>query len=432
MNTGPDFRPSNGGPNDPPQEPQAGAGGFFSWIRSLDVQRRSDDRWFAGVASGIAGKAGIDPIIVRGIFVVLALLGGPGILLYLVGWLFLPDSSGKIHSEELVRGRATPGVIIAAVIIGLWLVTGLFTGGTFGIRRWDLWNVIGVPGWLNVTFTWVFWIAVCVGVGYLVHLAVLQHGNTQRGRAHQPGQTPRPDHAEGAGQESPASFSDTINEWGQSVNDRANSWSVEYASRHERLSLGRAHSLITVALALIAAGVAALVASTSDSVLVAALLAATAVLALSMILAGIRGKNSGGIGFLGFLGVVALSVTAVLPAGTTYHAFGHHSVEGTAPSTVAFIGDTTVDLAQYDRTDQTQLDITQFAGDITLQLPENRPTHLTIDVGAGSIEATGLDWRHQSGVLNRRSVHVNENGPGETLNVYVRLFAGTVILESAQ
>ncbi|QIM15913.1 PspC domain-containing protein [Leucobacter insecticola] len=94
MNTTPDSAP----------QPPLPAGGFFAWIRGLGITR-SSDRWFAGVAGGIAAKAKIDPLIVRGVFVVLALLGGPGILLYLVGWLLLPDVNGRIRMEDLIRGE---------------------------------------------------------------------------------------------------------------------------------------------------------------------------------------------------------------------------------------------------------------------------------------------------------------------------------------
>src|SRR5699024_9797659 len=178
-------------------------------------------------------------------------IGGPGILLYLVGWLFLPDTTGRIHFEEMVRGRATPGVIIATVFIAGWLIAGLFSGGTFGVLRWDVWNVFGVPEWLNVTFSWVFWIVACAGVADLGHLAILEHGKSQGARpappAAAPSSTPSDQphgsaHAESEG-ETQQSFSETVNEWGQTMSERANSWSAEYASRHERLRLGRAHAL---------------------------------------------------------------------------------------------------------------------------------------------------------------------------------------------
>lgn len=43
-----------------------------------------------GVASGLAGYAGIDVLIVRIAFAVLTFLGGAGIPLYLVCWLLIP------------------------------------------------------------------------------------------------------------------------------------------------------------------------------------------------------------------------------------------------------------------------------------------------------------------------------------------------------
>lgn len=457
MSTGSDFHgpgsnePHGGSAGPANEPPRTETPGFFPWIRSLGIMRNEGDRWFAGVASGIANKAGVDPLIVRGIFVVLALIGGPGILLYLVGWLFLPDHAGRIHFEEMVRGRATPGVIIATVFIAVWLIAGIFTGGTFGVLRWDVWNVFGVPGWVNVTFSWIFWIVVCVGVAYLVHLAILQHGKSQGGKpprptpprtSSAPSEQPNVGAQAAHGDETQQSFSETVNEWGQTMSERANSWSAEYASRHERLRLGRAHALITVALALIAAGVTALwvnnagasattsLPSASGAPLVAALVAGTAVVAISMIIAGVRGKTTGGIGFLGFLGVLALMVTAVLPWGTTYHAFGTNTVTESSPAAVALIGDTTVDLSVYD-TDaaHTHVEVSQIAGDIILQVPANRPTEITMDVLAGSIESQGFDWRDNSGIFNRRTFTVNEHAPGATLHVHARLLAGTITVE---
>jgi phage shock protein PspC (stress-responsive transcriptional regulator) len=52
----------------------------------------------AGVASGLAGYAGIDVLIVRIAFAVLTFLGGAGIPLYLACWLLIPaeDSDQSI------------------------------------------------------------------------------------------------------------------------------------------------------------------------------------------------------------------------------------------------------------------------------------------------------------------------------------------------
>src|SRR5690606_10975801 len=124
--------PVHGGPHAHTPPP---SNGFFQWIRGLGIVRDASDRWFAGVASGLAHKARIDPLIARGVFVVLAMLGGPGLQLYLVGWLFLPDHTGKIHMEDLLRGRPTPGVIIGTIVIVVWIFAGIFS-------PWEhsLWN----------------------------------------------------------------------------------------------------------------------------------------------------------------------------------------------------------------------------------------------------------------------------------------------------
>ena len=65
--------------------------------------RRSDDRVVAGVCSGIAEYLNIDTTVVRIITAVLTVFGGSGILIYLVAWLVMPDSSGNV-----IAGRMLP------------------------------------------------------------------------------------------------------------------------------------------------------------------------------------------------------------------------------------------------------------------------------------------------------------------------------------
>ncbi len=55
--------------------------------------RRSSDKMIAGVCAGLAEYFGIDPVIVRILFVLLALAGGPGLLLYIILWIIMPESS---------------------------------------------------------------------------------------------------------------------------------------------------------------------------------------------------------------------------------------------------------------------------------------------------------------------------------------------------
>src|SRR5699024_11384052 len=124
----------------------------------------------------------------------------------------------------------------------------------------------------------------------------------------------------------------------------------------------------------------------------------------------------------------ALMVTAVLPWGTTYHAFGNNTVTESSPAAFALVGDTTVDLSVYDGdSDQTHVDVTQVAGDIILQVPANRPTETTMDVLAGSIESRDFDWRGHSREFNRRTLTLHEQAPGSPLHVHARVLAGSLL-----
>jgi phage shock protein C len=52
--------------------------------------RRSNDKMIAGVCAGLAEYFGIDPVIVRIIFVILLVAGGPGFLIYIIMWIVMP------------------------------------------------------------------------------------------------------------------------------------------------------------------------------------------------------------------------------------------------------------------------------------------------------------------------------------------------------
>ncbi|MFC5581289.1 PspC domain-containing protein [Rhodanobacter terrae] len=56
------------------------------------LYRSRNDRKFAGVCGGIAEYYGWDPTLVRVAWIVLTLLGGSGILIYLILWLVMPES----------------------------------------------------------------------------------------------------------------------------------------------------------------------------------------------------------------------------------------------------------------------------------------------------------------------------------------------------
>lgn len=54
------------------------------------IARSRTERIFGGVAGGLGAYLGIDPLVVRIIFAVLALANGLGAILYLILWLLIP------------------------------------------------------------------------------------------------------------------------------------------------------------------------------------------------------------------------------------------------------------------------------------------------------------------------------------------------------
>ncbi len=57
------------------------------------LQRSRTNKSLAGVCAGIAEYYGWDPTLVRVAWIILTLLGGSGILLYLIMWLVMPEAA---------------------------------------------------------------------------------------------------------------------------------------------------------------------------------------------------------------------------------------------------------------------------------------------------------------------------------------------------
>lgn len=57
---------------------------------SKRLQRSRTERMIAGVCGGIAEYFGVDPTLVRLIWVAVSLMAGAGILLYLIMWVAMP------------------------------------------------------------------------------------------------------------------------------------------------------------------------------------------------------------------------------------------------------------------------------------------------------------------------------------------------------
>jgi phage shock protein PspC (stress-responsive transcriptional regulator) len=96
------------------------------------LRRSRQDRVIAGVAGGFARWLGIDPVIVRVILVVLAVFGGSGLLLYVIGWLFIPDDDApQSEAERFIARAQRPGsstrtvLLVIAVVVGVILFSAI-------------------------------------------------------------------------------------------------------------------------------------------------------------------------------------------------------------------------------------------------------------------------------------------------------------------
>jgi phage shock protein PspC (stress-responsive transcriptional regulator) len=59
------------------------------------LTRSTNDQMVAGVAAGIANYFNVDPTIIRLLFVLAALTGGHGFLIYLIMWAVMPEAGSE-------------------------------------------------------------------------------------------------------------------------------------------------------------------------------------------------------------------------------------------------------------------------------------------------------------------------------------------------
>ncbi len=93
---------------------------FFDWVRDFGMLRTNG--WLGGVCAGIAARLRVDPLIVRGVFVVAALLGLPMLVVYAIAWALLPDAEDRIPFQSLLRGRFEPAIIGVLIVFLVGLV----------------------------------------------------------------------------------------------------------------------------------------------------------------------------------------------------------------------------------------------------------------------------------------------------------------------
>ena len=62
-------------------------------METKKLYRSDTDKMIAGICGGLAEYFDVDPTIMRLIFVALSLMGGPGLILYIIMWIVVPLES---------------------------------------------------------------------------------------------------------------------------------------------------------------------------------------------------------------------------------------------------------------------------------------------------------------------------------------------------
>ncbi|MFC0682819.1 PspC domain-containing protein [Lysobacter korlensis] len=420
--------PPDGGPTAPgatPAAPSAPSGNrFFDWLRGLGLVRTRG--WIGGVAAGIGARLGIDPLLVRGILVVIAVLGGPVVLLYAAAWLLLPDEHDVIHAEELGRGRFSPAIAGIGTLVLLSLLPLNQGFWNLGALYW------GAPQ-VDFPFGRLFWTAVLIAA---VVLFVIWVARRSSDTATPPGapttattgdaQAATPTAASAADRTwaatAPAAFApqpppaaasaDELAAWRaqqdewqrqraawaaeQKRTDRevAQAAAREKARRNAEAAIERARIRkltrprtsaafvgIAVGAAIVAGALAALLAGTGtggDATVGFAV--ALLVLGAAIVLAGALRRRSAFLSFLGFVALVALLVSLVAPGGRQLLFPGYYGVDTTRSGSYAMPAGE-LSLYVWDDGDDTvaEVDLWQAAGQVDIAITDGQTVRVDFE-----------------------------------------------------
>lgn len=377
-------------PNESPRQPQ-NLTEVFDWIRGLGIVRPDDDRWIAGVAAGLARRSGLDPVLVRGAFVALSLFLGVGIFVYGVCWLLLPHPDGRIHAEEVTRGKVTAGFVgsVVAITSGMSSVWGSAEG------QWIGWG----PGPLPL-----------IALGLVVWW-LLRH---RRGRPADPGTAaeaqgaprssasgaagaaaPRPE--PGSAYEPPAASAtgygtEETGTWsGPTGPTRPASTMTMAPPAPSARALTRPYrplTMITIGIALLAGVITHLVGNSWTTTGAVAL----GVIGLGLLASGLAGRRGGLLVPAGFLlALIALGPPSGDPTTTGQVAWAPSAAGIAADGYQLGAGEATLDLtapgllAAATAADPVTVPVQMGAGELTIILPRGAAARVEANLGAGEV-----------------------------------------------
>ena len=96
------------------------------------MRRDTSRRVIAGVSAGIGARFGVDPVLVRVGFVLGAMAGGVGLIVYALLWLVVPAARVAGATPPL-RVRTERASVQVALGVGLLLLSALLTSRALGL-----------------------------------------------------------------------------------------------------------------------------------------------------------------------------------------------------------------------------------------------------------------------------------------------------------
>lgn len=455
---------------------------FFDWFRGLGIVR-GPDSWIGGVCSAIAVRTGLDPLIVRGVFIVVGLFsGGMAILAYAIGWAFLPDGDGKIHAEEVTRGRwEAPSIAILILSVVSLFNRGFWWNGAPGLWGMPDWlqNTLGT-GWTLVVIGSIVWFTIWLvrnsreqrrpnvappapappygapetriadSAGYdpataaadaranAARLRAEAEEVRRQARAQARGAQPEPEQLLIARQEA-ATAKAEARRIRREAEARA---AAEHAAAWRRRRPGGGFVVILLGLAALCGGVAALLTAPflgSSTVLLAGGIAALAVLALGMIVSGVRGKVGGALSGFAFLLVVLIAIGTAVPRDSSLNVFGPSpswrpaSVSASTDERhTVLVGSPVLDLSRVSSTSGStgaSYEIWLGAGRMVIDVPDGLTVRVETDSVLGGINVDGFDsdavTRDRAGFFFGDTQTVGPNGSAD-VTVAVHSVVGSV------
>lgn len=414
-----------------PPAPTQNGERFFTWMRSLGIVRQPG--WIGGVAAGFADRLGIDAVIVRGIIVVVALLGGPALLLYAAAWLLLPDQNDKIHLEQVFNGKLESPIagIGAMILLSMLPVTqGFWFAGSayWGEPQWDgsvlraLWTI----SVLIAIVALVVWVARRGSVSPTVTPAttddrpetipqpvredaatVPQSGQPDAAALVAPGPPPPSAAPADASAEALAAWRQQQAEWKQhNAEWKAQQRATDRELREQRAVAARERSLEhaaaaaeqrrlhrqanprisaaagwgAIGAAIVAGAGAAFAASSNPEAagfeVTIGFATAAMVLGVSVILAGALRKRSGILSFLALIAIVVTVATAVVPRDRDLLGFSAELQAGASSNYVQPVGDLRLWVGDNDFEERTE--IWQGAGQLSITVQEGAAARIEI------------------------------------------------------